>query len=362
MPDSVTLKDIARLAGVSTATVARVIHNNGYVSEDVRTRVSKVIERTGYRINVLAQGLSKRRTLTIGHLLDSLVPNPFFASVALGVEREASSRGYGVLMFDMRGDPEQERRGVETLIQRQVDAMIFTVAHDAANVARALDAGLPVVQVERVTSSNSHQVLVDNWQGSFEATEHLISHGHRRIAYVGRRLPPAGELRDVRNVEVQRFKGYLDALGHHHIPVDGQLIILDDYYIRDLNDGNFGVGVNSVGYRHMQQLLQLDERPTAVFAASDLLAAGALQAINEAGLHVPRDISVVGFDNTIAPFLSPPLTTVALPLLDIGRAAAQIAVGQIERLGEAGEIEIRQLTTTLILRRSTGKVAVKTAR
>jgi LacI family transcriptional regulator len=342
MPEPVTLKDVARLAGVSTATVARVLHDNGYVSEAVRARVEDVIRSTGYRLNVQAQGLRKRRTMTLGHLLYELVPNPFFPGVAEGVEREASRLGYGVLTFNSHRDAQRETLGVETLIGRRVDAIIFTVPIDAENVRRAAEAGIPVVQVERLTGVASHGVVVDNLTGASAAVEHLIEIGHRRIGYIGgngvegRPGPPSG-----RSIEEERLAGYRDVLGRHGLSVDEALVLAGSY--REFR---------ADGYRCMRRLLSLERPPTAVFATGDLFAAGALQAIHEAGLRVPDDVSIIGFDDTLASFLSPPLTTVALPIEEMGRAAARIAAETSPEGDDAGH-RIANLTARLVHRSST---------
>ncbi|WP_102127470.1 LacI family DNA-binding transcriptional regulator [Deinococcus planocerae] len=353
MNPSFTIKDVARLAGVSTATVTRVLHGSGYVSEATRKRVEEVLAQTGYQVNAMAQGLKSQRHRLIGHLVNSLIPNPYCASVAYGVEREARRRGYDVLIFDMNDDEERERTGVEALLRRRPDAIIFTAPIRAENVALAAASGTPVVQVERITETPSHGVAVDNRRGSFEATLHLIELGHRHIAFLGGQQLVHAK----RSVEHERLAGFRDAMERHGLPVDERLVVLARYFVFDANDENgFGAGLGSVGYRRTQALLRTDPRPTAIFAASDLFATGALQAIHEAGLRVPADISVVGYDNTLAPFLSPPLTTVALPLLDMGLVAAELALAAAEERATGATPappRVEHLTTRLLLRQST---------
>lgn len=166
MARSTTLKDVAEVAGVSTATVARVLHDNGYVAEETRARVERALAETGYRLNKVARGLRTRRSFLLGHLLHAITENPFFAQVALGVEQEALRRGYHVLLYNLQGRAERERAGVEALIERRVDAIVFTTAMRAEHVALATDAGIPVVQVERVTPARSHAVVVNNYVGA----------------------------------------------------------------------------------------------------------------------------------------------------------------------------------------------------
>jgi DNA-binding LacI/PurR family transcriptional regulator len=334
------------------------LHNNGYVADETRVRVETVLAETGYRLNTLARGLRKQKTFTIGHLLHSISPNPFFAGVALGVEQEAKANGYGVLLYNSHGDPAREKLGVEKLIGRRADAILFSTPVDAANVELALSADIPVVQVERPTCVSTHAVLVDNYSGSLAAVEHLISLGHRRIAFIGGDPDYYHGDRDCpdperRLVEEQRLAGYLDALRNHQLSPDDSLISLGQYYT--VEDGGF----DGFGYRCMRDFLQRSPHPTAVFASCDILAAGALQAIYGRSLRVPDDISVVGFDNTYAPYLSPPLTTVEQPMLDIGRTAARLVFDLIQPDDQCSyPTRIETLSTRLIVRASTGPVPI----
>lgn len=354
---NVTLKDVARIAGVSTATVARVLHDRGYIAEETRKQVETAIRETGYRMNVVAQGLRKQQTMSIGHILHSIMPNPFYAGVALGVEQEALKQGWSVLMINVQGDAQRERLGVETLIQRRVDAILFTSAVDEANVSLALEAGLQVVQIQQPTAIPTHQVTADNYVGSVAAVEHLIELGHRRIAYIGAGPTYAHQdstfLGRLGLVERERFSGYLATLQKYQIPIDEQLIAFGRYYTLDHAKNS------DDGYIYTRQFLQLVDRPTALFATCDILAAGALQAIYEQALRVPADISLIGFDNTYAPYLTPPLTTVELPMLDIGKAAVRIVLEQDQQEEATSWVQQHvRLSTRLVTRSSTGPAPV----
>ena len=340
-----TLKDVAKLSGVSTATVARVLHNNGYVATKTRERVEAALVETGYQLNVVAQGLRKQRSFTIGHSLHAITQNPFFARVALGVEERVLQEGYGVFIFNAQGDAARERLGVEMFIRRRVDAVIFTTAKSEGNVNLVVEAGIPVVQVERLTPILTSSVRIDNYVGAREAMQHLLDLGHWRIGFIGGdpELYPYASPRK-QTVEEERLTAYRDALTQAGIEVPEELVHLGRYF--SLEDG----GQNGEGYRHMRRLLDLRERPSAVFATCDLLAAGALQAIYEVGLRVPKDISVVGFDDTLATNLSPALTTVAVPMRDVGRAAGEAAL----EAAAGGGARTVTLATTLRVRHSTG--------
>ncbi len=342
-----TLKDVAQLAGVSTATVARVIHNNGYVADTTRQDVLNAVATTGYHINAIAQGLRKQRTFTIGHILGGLLPNPFFIGVATGVERQALASGYGVLIYNIQEDTEQERRGVEMFIQRRVDGIIFTTPHSTSNVELAVSEGIQVVQIERVTPIESHLVLVDQYTGAVEAVEHLIALGHRRIAYIGARLKSNQKGSATwRNVELERLDGYRKTLRKYGLPVDDSLIILGAY-------PDDAMDTLQIGSVYMDRLLQEHPDVTAVFATSDLLAAGVLQSCYRAGRNIPDDISIIAFDNTLSPHLTPPLTTVGLPMFEIGQEAVRIIHNHLEN--EEQDRTVVTLTAHLITREFTGK-------
>ena len=345
-----TLKDVAELANVSTATVARVLHGKGYVAPNTRRVVEQALAESGYQINAVAQGLRRQRTLTIGHVLHSFIPNQFFAAVAIGVEEIASQNGCGVLMINTYGEFERERRAVETLIQRRVDAMIFTTAAHVDNVRLAVRSSVPVVQVERMTSVDTPVVTADNFGGAYEATEHLIRLGHRSIAFIGvdpaalRSRPGVATHPDI---EHERLSGYLTALSDHRIPVDESLIGFETNYISG------SATDEKRGYRWMHAFLDRPSPPTAVFATFDLFAANALQAIYERSLRVPDDISVVGFDDTYAPFLTPPMTAVENPKVELGRMAARLVFQQLDHAKATAASSGTRLPMKLNVRSST---------
>jgi LacI family transcriptional regulator len=353
MTKNTTLIEVAERAGVSIATVSRVLRNNGYVAPATRKRVEEAIRATGFRVNAVAQGLRSQRTFTIGHLMQSIAPNPFFAQVALGVENEARRSGYSVLLFNVNGNPQFEAEGVNRLIERRVNAIIFTTAVDAANVATAVAAGIPVVQVERYTPVPTHMVRVDNFSGSAAATRHLIELGHTDIAYIGVD-PTKGSTTTGypghREVDEQRMCGYTETMAQYGLPVKQSLIRICRSYgaVGDIAEAP------AEAYEAARSLLAERPRPSAIFATYDIFAAGVLQAVYEAGLRVPADVSVIGFDNTYAPYLAPQLTSVAQPMLDIGRTAARIVVQTLQEEEPPPSLRTEVLSTRLVVRASTG--------
>ena len=341
MDKRVTIKDVANEADISTATVGRVIHKRGYVSQDAIDRVESAIQKTGFRLNMVAQSLRRSRSMTLGLLLTDIVPNPFFAGVEAGLEQEAIRHGYNTLIWNVLSDPERERQGVETFISRQMDAIIFTTPQDPQNVLLAKQTGIPVIQVERPTHIQTHRVLVDNYIGATSATEHLLQLGHQRIAYIGKRFTPNASPQF--EIDNQRIRGYIDSLTRHGIvPRDEWFAYGRLYSIED-------------GYNLMQKLLELKPAITAVLVACDIMASGVLQALYHNGLRVSEDISIIGFDDTYAPYLSPPLTSVRQPVFEIGVSAARLAVEILENPSKFQEdYQTIHLATELIIRSSTG--------
>lgn len=344
-----TMKQVAESAGVSTATVARVIHKNGYVSDEARDKVLEAIRATGYQLNTIAQSLRQQKTYTIAHILESTAPNPFYVHVSLGARAMAQHHNYHVLDYNVQHDPISEKKAVETFISRRVDAILFTTALNPENVQLAIEAGIPVVQVEKPRIERVDTVIVDNYTGAQKAVQHLIDLGHRHIAYIG--FDPSKEPSLAGYTDRERFAAYSDTLLANGIPVEEKLIGFGEIYsaVDTVSVGN--------GREIAHHLLTLAEPPTAIFLSSDNAAAGAMQAIYELGLKVPDDVSVIGFDDTYASYLSPPLTAVKMPMIELGETAVKIA---LERINMDSSIKkepiIVKLKTDLIVRESTGVV------
>lgn len=343
-----TLRDVADAAGVATTTVARVLKQSGYVADDTRVRVLRAVEATGYRVNSVAQSLKRRRSYIIGHLLKAMVPNPFYVEVARGAEEHARARGYIALTYNVQHSAEAERQAINTFLDWRVDALIFSTPADAANVEYAAARGVPLVQVERPRSLVGHRIVVRNYDSAVRAMQHLIELGHRRIAYVGAELlPDAGPSALFGYVERERFEAYRDVMTATGCAAD-DLVMLGEAYQVDLPTAQ------GHGYEAGRMLMARPDRPTAIMTSNDILAAGALQAIHEAGLRVPDDVSVIGFDDTLAAFLAPLLTTVRLPARQLGATAARLVIDQIEG-DDATPAQSLALEAEFVLRCSTAK-------
>jgi LacI family transcriptional regulator len=328
--------------------VARVLKGRGYVAPATRARIEQALASTNYRPNAVARGLRTQRSFTLGHLVSSLGGNPLFAEIARAVEVEAVRHGYNLTIVNLESDRARERSGVLQLIESRVAAMIFAHAEDETNLDLAIAAGIPVVQIERIRDRPTACVVTDNLVGCGEAMSHLLSLGHRRIGFIGADpalYPHAGPRK--LSIEQERLTTYLQHLGEAGIALDPSLLHLGRYPTHATIEANSG---HAPGWREMQALLALHDPPTAVFVTGDLLATGVLQAIYAAGLRVPDDISIIGYDDNLAPYLSPPLTAVALPTPEMGQAACLLT---LDCIANAQTPRIITLPTKLHLRAST---------
>ncbi|HZS89295.1 MAG TPA: LacI family DNA-binding transcriptional regulator [Chloroflexota bacterium] len=303
---AVTLKALARLAGVHPSTVARVLNGDPQqrVSDEVRGRIVALAEQHGYQPNHLARALRLKRSRVIGTIIPDIA-NPFFAVLFRGIEDALARQDFSVILANTDDQPAREQRSLDMLRGRQVDGLILATArhHDPAIQALAAE-GVPFVLVNRHTDPLlAPAVVPDDYNGAVAAVEHLIALGHRRIAHI------AGD--DDISTGHKRRLGYIDALARHGLRADPDLVVT----------GSFR---EAGGDEAMRALLALPRPPTAVFAVNDLAAIGALRALHEAGLQVPRDMSLVGFnDLPMVAQTSPRLTTMHVPLRDMGVAAAE---------------------------------------
>jgi len=306
-----TIRDVARLAGVSTMTVSRVINSSGYTSQDTRTRVERAIAELGYVPNAVARHLRSKRTKTLALVLSDIT-NPFFTTIARGVEDVAGPRGFGVMFCNTDESESEEMDYLQMLIQRQVDGVLLVPAGNSVEPLRLLRAqGVPVVVLDRrVNSRRVDQVRTDSVAGAYTLVRHLVELGHRRIAILtGRRII---------STSVDRVAGYQKALAEVGVDVDQSLV----------RYGGYGL---AGGYRMAHEVLAASPQPTALFAANNFIAFGALQALHEAGLRVPEDISLVCFDDLPEEWLIDPfLTVVGQPAYEMGHRAAELLFERLD--------------------------------
>ena len=329
-----TVADVAKRAGVSVSTAARVLSGQGYAAEETRRHVLEAAKELGYVPNQIARSLRTRRTKMIGLLIGD-VENLFYSVIARNVESVTRDAGYHLVLCNSDDDPEIEREYLKLLEGIQVDALIVTpTSENRKNLGRLLEKEMVIVQVDRrVDDLAADAILVDNEEGAASAVSHLIDAGHSRIGIV------TGELA-VHTAQL-RLAGYERALGAHGIPLRKELVKTGSFHrehaIEDAVD-----------------LIRARPAPTAVFAANNILAEASLTALEQEGLSVPRDVSLVAFDDM--PWMSmvvPAITTVRQPIADMARGAAELALRRL-REGREGAPSTIVFRTQLIERDSVG--------
>lgn len=328
-----SIRDVAALAGVSVSTVSHVVNQTRFVSEETQAKVLAAMEDLKYKPNRLASSLRRKdkRTNTLGLLIPDSA-NPFFAEVLRGVEDASFDAGYNVFLCNSDDDPEKELNYIEVLLGKQIDGIILVSAgtHNESLVLLANNQIASVVVDREVSGAITDSVLVDNETGGYQATQYLLELGHTKIGCIAgpSLLTPSAD----------RVKGYRKALSDHNLNQDDKLVVLGDFRAQS-------------GFEAAKQLLDLVQPPTAIFTCNDMMAVGALHAVDEAGLSVPDDISIIGFDDiTLATFTKPPLTTISQPSHEMGLLAAEIVIARIENTNLPARSEM--LSTSLVVRNS----------
>lgn len=314
-----TIKDVAQHCGVSIATVSAVINDADWVPDATRARVETAIKKLNYRPNRLAQGLKTRRSYAVGVIVSD-VTNPFYTDIVRSLSHELREHDRSLVLCDSDHRFEVGEENYRMLLEKQVDAIVLI----GDSVQEALVAEfvrqnprVPVVAIERdYRIDEVNKLLVDSEQGAFDATTYLVKQGFTRIGMISGPLTGPGSKSYGR---LHQYRGFRRAL-----QIGG--VLFDQFLVADGDLRFHG------GQRAMRQLLALPDPPEAVFAANDLMALGAMDVAREAGLTIPDDIAFVGYDDVpIAAHTSPPLTTMAIPKKELGRAAAQVI---LQKLGE----------------------------
>lgn len=336
------IKDVAKKAGVSTTTVSHVINETRFVSDELRQRVMDAMQSMDYHPNILARSLRSGKSKTIGLIVPD-ISNLFFAEIARKVEDRGLEYGYSVILCNTDDDHAKEAGYIDVLITKKVDGIIFISAgYEGENLYKLLNNKIPIVIADRSLGDVvTDVVLVDNWMGGYTATKYLLELGHRKIACISgpSSLTPSA----------QRVEGFHQALKDAAIEINYCLVIPGDFR---------SVG----GEKAMNSLLECDKKPTAVFACNDMMALGAMRAINNRGLRVPEDISLVGFDDIpISQCVYPAITTVAQPIEELGSIVVKYLIERIEyknsrRKGEEPDYRTTVLETKLVKRDSCSKV------
>ncbi|OMP66987.1 LacI family DNA-binding transcriptional regulator [Domibacillus epiphyticus] len=300
----VSIKDVAQKANVSTATVSRVISKPEAVKEETSKKVLKAIQELNYQPNVLARQLRRLETKTILVIVPDIT-NTFFSKVLRGIESVAVSNGYKVILGDAGNDVEREEEYLNVLRQKQADGIVMLTARMETGVIEKFSVDYPLVLAcEYIEGSTIPTVSIDNVSSARKATEYLIALGHEKIGTI------TGPLNVVLGKD--RLKGYTQAMARHNLSVEPFLV----------QEGTFTF---DSGYNMMMKFLALSNPPTAVFAANDEMAFGAVKAVKSRGLRVPEDVSVIGFDDIeFSAIFEPPLTTISQPTFEIGTKAMEL--------------------------------------
>ncbi len=305
------IKDVAKRANVSITTVSHIINKTRYVSDELTERVNKAMEELDYHPNSLARGLRSGKTKTIGLVIPD-ISNQFFAEISRKIEDRGFENGYSVILCNTNDSPQKEKTYIDVLLAKKVEGIIFiSTIVESNNIDKVMEFNIPTVVVDRIIKDiKSDTVLVNNSKGGYTATKYLLDLGHRRIGCIEGPSPITPS--------AQRVEGYRQALQEEGIKIDPDLIVTGDFRYES-------------GNKAMRELLALPNPPTAVFACNDMMALGAIQAINDSGMNIPNDISVIGFDNI--PFsetIYPTLTTMAQPIYEIANLIVDLLISRIK--------------------------------
>lgn len=328
-----TIKEVAKLAGVSLITVSRVINEQPNVRPEMREKVLRAIKALDYRPNAMARGLRVSSSDLLGFVTDNIATTPFAVDIIRGAQDTAETYGKTLLVIDTKNNITTERAVFERMIGWQVEGIIFATEYHRAVEPHPNLRSIPSVLVDCfVTDRSLPSVVPDEVQGARLATETLLQHGHRRIGFInGPSAYPAS---------AGRLQGYKQALAAYDVRFDKRLA----------RSGNWW---QESGYAHTQTLMEIADPPTAIFCANDWMAMGTYDALKELGRSIPGDVAVVGFDNreVIAAHMRPPLTTVGLPYYDMGKWAVEYLMRQADQDGLSDPLQAK-LPCPLIVRES----------
>jgi LacI family transcriptional regulator len=334
----VTIYDIAKRLNISVATVSRALKDDPVVSKKTKKRITDLANEIGYRSNHYASNLRRQHTNTIGVIVHELNSN-FITSVLAGIEKVTTEAGYDLIIAHSSESYTKEAANARNLFHKRVDGLIASLAFDTTDLDHFkpfVDKGVPLLFFDRVEQDgNNTVVIIDNSKCGYQATQHLIDQGCRRIAHVTSALK--------RNVYSQRFKGYRDALFDNHIDFDEQLLLI--------NDLSEKAGVESA-----MQILKMDPVPDGVFITNDFVAAVCIRTLKEQGIRIPEDIAVVGFNNdAIGKLIEPALTTINYPGIDMGEIAARNLINHLKGINDLSHTNTIIIRSELIIRKSSLK-------
>lgn len=338
MEKEVTIYDIAKLLNLSPATVSRALNDHPAINSNTKDIITAKAKEMGYRSNAFASNLRRQRTKTIGVIVPRLNSN-FVSCVLAGMEKIANELGYNLIISQSLESVKKEKANAKTMYDSRVDGLLVSLAYDTEDIEHLdvfIKKGIPLLFFDRVsTHKKCTSIVIDNVKAGYDATSHLIEQGCKRIVHI------TGNLK--RNVYADRLKGFKLALMDHGIAYEDSLLVITDMS-------------REAGLEATQRLLASDTPPDGIFATNDLCAVGCIGAIKQAGLGVPHDIAVVGFNNDpVSQVIDPNLTTVHYPGEEMGEIAAQSLINHLNGLMNIQTTNTIILHSELIVRESSLK-------
>lgn len=327
-----TIYQVAEEAGVSTATVSKVINNKGVISTDTKRRVLEATRKLNYLPNEMAKALTRQKTKMIGLLVSDLA-SPFFAELTKSINDQCQVDGFNIMVCSTDGQPDKETSYVSALIRQGVDGFIIASDHYPKIIEVELKKrGLKGIFLSTEPEKQDYTmplITIDNYEGACQAVRHLLASNHKKVAMIAENTA-AGKI---------RFRAFRDTLKDEDLPVKKEFCIKTDSSVAN-------------GYECAKRLFALKERPSAIFVSSDLLSGGVMKAAREMNIRIPEELSIIGFDNiSICELTTPPLTTIAQPIRVMGRKAVELLMKQLDE----SETHMRThiMETTLVVRSST---------
>jgi len=342
MKKEITIYDLAKELNLSAATISRALKNHHAINKNTKKRIIEKAEELGYRHNNFASNLRKQKTHTIGIIVHELNSN-FITSVLAGIEKVTTAAKYDIIITHSSESYEKETANALNLFHKRVDGVIASLSFDTKDLDHFqvfASRGIPVIFFDRVEeNSESTKVIIDNYKSGYQATQHLIEQGCKKIVMVTANLN--------RNVYAQRFKGYKDALFDNNIAFDENRLL-----IKDLSE--------RCGVEAAMQILKMDPLPDGAFITNDFSAAVCMQTLKDNGISIPGDIAIVGFNNdAISKIVEPQLTTINYPGIDIGEIAATNLINHLKGVSNIAQTNTIVVRSDLIIRKSSLKKSAR---
>ena len=334
----VTIYDIAQKLDISSATVSRGLQDHPAINKNTRKKIKDAAKELGYRHNNFASNLRKQKTNTIGVMVHELNSN-FITSVLAGIEKVTTEANYDIIIAHSSENYEKEVANANNLFHKRVDGIIASLSFNTKNLEHFKqfeDRAIPIIFFDRVEEKHDYtKVIIDNYKCGYQATQHLIEQGCKKIVLV--------TANQKRNVYAQRYKGYVDALFDNNIPLDKSLIL-----IKDLSE--------QCGVEAAKEIVQMNPLPDGAFITNDFSAAVCMQTLKEFGVKIPEDIAIVGFNNdSISKIVEPQLTTIHYPGTDVGEIAAINLVNHLKGISNIQHTQTIVIRSELIVRNSSLK-------